>query len=316
MTKPPFLLRLLLFFINLKPMKPGIPLDKSRKMVNFFMGFSDRYFGLRTRNFYSITDASFRASEGHDIKLKIFTPVKSPSPLPVLMYFHGGGFAHGGYDIRKNFPKAIASKSNCILVSVQYRLAPEHPFPAAINDCYEATLWASKNAASFGGDGTRLAVGGESAGGTLAGTITLMARDKGAPKIASQVLLYPATEGGDTEYPSMRENAHGYMLTRALVDQYGKAYIPDRNFPSPYISLEKINLDKLPPALVITAGLDPLRDEGEAYVQRLKQAGVEVRFKRYDNMIHDFIMIMPRFLPEAKEAIDTIAEELRKAFKN
>ena len=193
-------------------------------MVTGFMSLFDRWFGLRSPNFYSVTDAAFQSVEGHEIKLTVFTPVKSAIPLPVLVYYHGGGFAHGAYDARLNFPKAIATRGNCIVVSVEYRLSPEHPFPAAINDCYEATLWVSKNAATFGGDGSQLAVGGESAGGTLAGTVAIMARDKGAPHIAHQTLLYPATDG-EHNYPSMTENANGYMLIRALIEQYGQAYL-------------------------------------------------------------------------------------------
>jgi acetyl esterase len=314
MAKIPFALRALLFFINLKPLDTSIPLNKSRPMVNKFMGLLDRLFGLRTPHFYSITDGAFQSIYGHEIKLKIFTPVKYDSPLPVWVYFHGGGFAHGAYDARLNFPKAIAVRGNCIVVSVEYRLSPEHPFPAAIDDCYEATLWISRNAASFGGDGTRLAVGGESAGGTLAGTVAIMARDKGAPKLVYQTLLYPATDG-EHNYPSMTENANGYMLTKALVEQYGNAYMAAPELLNEYAKLEGHNLQHLPPALVITCGYDPLRDEGNRYAQELKNAGVSVRHKCYDNMVHDFVVMMPRFLPEAREATDMIGEELKKAFK-
>jgi len=315
MAKIPFALRLVLFFINLKPLDPGIPLNKSRKMVTKFMRLFDRLFGLRSHNFYSVSDAAFRSAEGHEIKLKIFTPVKSASPLPIWMYFHGGGFAHGAYDARMNFPKAIAARANCIVVSVEYRLSPEHPFPAAPNDCYEATLWVSKNAASFGGDGSKIAVGGESAGGTLAGTVAIMARDKGMPTISHQTLLYPAIDG-EHRYPSMTENGKGYMLTQALVEQYGKAYMPSPGVLNEYATLQGHKLEGLPPALVITCGYDPLRDEGDLYARELTAAGVPVRHKRYDSMIHDFIVLMPRFLPEAREATDIIGEELRKAFKS
>lgn len=282
-------------------------------MVNFFMRLLDRWFGLRTPGFYALTDAAFQSTEGHEIKLKIFTPVASAKPLPVWVYFHGGGFAHGAYDARLNFPKAIAARGNCIVVSVKYRLAPEHPYPAAINDCYEATLWVSKNAAGFGGDATRIAVGGESAGATLAGTVALMARDRGAPRLLHQTLLYPATDARHN-YPSFTQNGRGYMLTQALIEQYGKAYLPSPDVLNQYSTLEGHNLQGLPPALVITCGFDPLRDEGNHYAQELKDAGVPVRHKCYDNMIHDFIVLLPRLLPEAREATGMIGEELRQAF--
>ncbi len=315
MAKLPFALRVALFFINLKPLNPNVPLEKSRRLVNKFMRLFDKWFGLRSPNFYSITDAAFQSVEGHEIKLKIFTPVKPTGPMPVWMYFHGGGFAHGAYDARLNFPKAIAARGECIVVSVEYRLSPEHPFPAGMNDCYEATLWVSKNAASFGGDGTRLAVGGESAGGNLAATVSLMARDKGTPKLLHQTLLYPATDGTN-EHPSMIENAKGYMLTSQLVKQYGDAYIGASKQLNEYASPLQLQLNNLPAALVITCGFDPLRDEGNLYAQKLASSGVPVRHKCYDNMIHDFVVMMPRLLPEGREAVDMIGEELRKAFKS
>ncbi len=283
-------------------------------MVTMFMRLLDKWLGLRTPNFYAVSDASFQAAAGHQIKLKIFAPVKSDTPLPVWMYFHGGGFAHGAYDARINFPKAIAAKANCIVVSVEYRLSPEHPFPAALNDCYEATVWVSKNAAGFGGDGTKIAVGGESAGGNLAATVSLTARDKGTPKLLYQTLLYPATDGTHV-HPSMEQNAKGYMLTRALVEQYGAAYIGNGAQLNQYASPLHLQLNNLPPAQVITCGYDPLRDEGNLYAEKLAASGVTVRHKCYDNMIHDFVVMAPRFLPEAREVIDMIAEELRKAFK-
>jgi acetyl esterase len=310
----PFALRVFLFIVNLKKPDTSIPLDKTRKFVNWFLGMMDRRMGIRTPVFHSITGKSFQSSEGHEIKLKIFTPVKTTEALPVWVYFHGGGFAHGGYDLRPNFSKAIASKANCIVVSVSYRLSPEHPFPAGLNDCYEAVLWVSKNAGEFGGDVNRIAVGGESAGGNLAATVSLLVRDKGGPKLLYQSLLYPATDG-TRQHPSLEENATGYMLTRALVEQYAAAYMPDeKSKADPYSSPLQLDLKNLPPALVITCGYDPIRDEGDLYAEKLKASGVPVLHKRYDNMIHDFVLAMPRFLPEAREATELIASELRRAF--
>lgn len=311
----PYPLKVALFFINLGGPDTSKPLVYNRKKTNWFMNRMDRYAGFRTKKFFSISDTKFKAADGHDVKLKIYTPVDSKEPLPVLVYFHGGGFAYSTYDNRPNFIKTVAAGANCMIVSVEYRLSPEHPFPAGVNDCYEATQWVAQHAAEFGGDATRLAVGGESAGGNLSTVVSMMARDKGAPKIIHQVLLYPVVDMM-SDYPSMQANGRRYMLTRALIEQFGDAYI-DRveNRTNVYASPLLGKHENLPPATVITAQYDPLVDQGNLYAEKLKAAGVPTVHKQYDNVIHDFTLMMGRWLQESRDSTQLVIDELKKAFE-
>lgn len=275
------------------------------------MHFVNRWFAIKTKQFYKIQELSFTSNAGHRIPLRIFTPAKTTGKLPIWLYIHGGGFAHGTYRSRSNFCKHIAKQVNCIVVSVEYRLAPEHPFPAAPNDCFEALQWISYNADSFGADGSRIAVGGESAGGNLSAVLCLMARDKDGPKIRHQTLLYPATDAR-LQHVSIDTNGSGYMLTKDLVTNFRNTYLPNEtDRTNPYTSPLLADLHGLPPALVITAGYDPLCDEGTAYAQRLSKAGVQVAHRHYPNMIHDFTMLLMRVLPEARNSVDVIINEIR-----
>lgn len=286
----------------------------NRKKTNWFMNRMDRYAGFRTKNFFSISDAKFRATDGHDVKLKIYKPSDTKEPLPILVYFHGGGFAYSTYDNRPNFIKAVAAQANCIVVSVEYRLSPEHPFPAGVNDCYEATQWVAAHAAEFGGDANRLAVGGESAGGNLSAAVSMMARDKGGPKIIHQILLYPAVDM-ISDYPSMMSNGKGYMLTREMIEQFGDAYVDKaENRSNVYASPLLGRHDNLPPATVVTAQYDPLVDQGNLYAGKLRAAGVPTVHKEYDNVIHDFTIMMGRWLPQSRESTQLVIDELKKAF--
>lgn len=316
MKPMPWQLRLFLSHINLFAFNPNKPLQKTRGITNWFMGFVNRWLAIKTTNFYSEEELSFTSNTGHRIPLRIFTPKKTAEKLPIWLYIHGGGFAHGTYRSRSNFCKHIAMQVNCIVVSVEYRLAPEHPFPAAPNDCFEALQWISYNADSFGGDGSRIAVGGESAGGNLSAVLCLMARDKDGPKILHQTLLYPATDAR-LQHASLETNATGYMLTKDLVKNFRNAYLPEvADRVNPYASPLLGDLHGLPPALVITAGYDPLCDEGIAYVQRLNKSGVQVTHRHYPNMIHDFTMLMMRVLPESKDSVDLIVKEITNSLHN
>ena len=306
-------LRRILFIINLTDVSKT-DLRNGRKVSNFFSRLTNFLWGYKYPDFYKVVKAAAPSPEGHEIPVKIFIPAASDQPLPVFMYYHGGGFAYGTYDTKPNFCKSIAVKANCIVVSVDYRLAPEHPFPAAINDCYHATQWVAQHIADYGGDGTRIAVGGESAGGNLAACVSVLARDKGTPAILHQTLLYPAVDMTMTE-PSIEKNGKGYMLTKPLIEKFRKAYVPDEAQRSnPYCSPTFADLKNLPPALVLTAEYDPLVDEGNKYAAKLKAAGVAVRHKQFNDTIHDFTLIMPRVLPEAIESLEMMIEELRKAF--
>lgn len=310
----PWPLKLTLFFINLGGPDTSKPLVYNRKKTNWFMNRMDRYSGFRTKNFFGISDAKFRASDGHDVKLKIYKPTDSKEPLPVLVYFHGGGFAYSTYDNRPNFIKAVAAGVNCIVVSVEYRLSPEHPFPCGVNDCYEATRWVAEHAAELGGDANRIAVGGESAGGNLSAAVSMMARDKGGPKIIHQVLLYPVVDMM-SDYPSMNVNGKGYMLTRELIEQFGYAYMHrEEDRANVYASPISGRHENLPPATVITAEYDPLVDQGKAYADKLKAAGVPVLYKDYENTIHDFTIMLGRWTAQSRHSTQLVIDELKKAF--
>ncbi len=237
----------------------------------------------------------------------------SAEPVPGLVYFHGGGWVAGSIATHDHLCRAITNASGLAVVSVDYRLAPEHPFPAAVDDAEAATAWVAANATSLGIDPARLAVGGDSAGGNLAAVVARRARDRGGPPLAFQLLLYPATDA-DLNSSSYLENAEGYFLTRAAMAWYWDHYIPDpaRRLEPDASPLRADDLSGLPPALVITAGYDPLRDEAESYARRLAQAGVAVRHSPYPGMIHGFLR-RHSAMDQGKAALAEIAEALQSA---
>jgi acetyl esterase len=252
------------------------------------------------------------------IPIRIYTPTVSEisGPLPLLIYFHGGGWVLSNLDTHDSLCRKIANRARCLLISVDYRLAPEHKFPAAVEDCYAATLWAAEHAAEINGDAQRIAVGGDSVGGNLATVVALMARDRGTPPLIYQVLIYPVADYHTPGHPSYFELAEGYNLTRKDMIWFWRCYLRDEQDASnPYaVPMRAETLKGLPPAFVITAEYDPLRDEGEAYAQRLYQDGVPVALKRYQGMIHGFVN-MSGVLDQGKQAIEEIAAVLRQAFK-
>jgi acetyl esterase len=256
---------------------------------------------------YNIADRQISNS----IPIRIYTP-SAQKNLPILVYFHGGGFSSGGLDTHDTPLRALANRSGCIVVSVAYRLAPEHPFPAGIEDAYTATKWVSENAKSLGGDPARVAVGGDSAGGTIATVVTQMARDRQSPPIAYQVLIYPNTDATMSS-ASWRElgNKEYVLTTQGTTENYAR-YIPEGvDREQPYISpLKSSDLSNLPPAFILTAEFDPLRDEGEAYAERLRQADVTVKVTRYPGMIHGFFQ-MGGVIDRGNAAIEDVAEALR-----
>lgn len=251
---------------------------------------------------------------GSDIPVRVYVPA-GEGPLPVLVWYHGGGWVIGDLDSADGPCRALANRAGCIVVSVDYRLAPEHPFPAAVDDAYAAAAWAAEKIADLGGDASRLAVGGDSAGGNLAAVVAQLARSRGGPAIAFQLLVYPATNHGD-DSPSMRENADGPLLTRAWMDWFFDHYLTD---PSdgldPRVSPARAeDLTGLPPALVITAEFDPLRDQGAAYARRLQEAGVQAEHVPYDGMIHGFFQ-MAGVLDAGRDALDRAGAALRAALR-
>jgi len=233
--------------------------------------------------------------------------------LPVLVYVHGGGWVRGDLDTHDGLCRLLAEAADCVVVSVDYRRAPEHPFPTPVHDAYAATEWAAAYAGIVGGDGDRIAVGGDSAGGNLAAAVTLLARERDGPEISHQVLLYPVTDYAfDTD--SYAENAEGYLLSRASMRWYWARYLDDEvDGANPYASpLRAPDLSGLPSATVVTAGYDPLRDEGAAYADRLREAGVPVTHANYPGMVHVFASFPD--LDRAADARETVAGDLDAAF--
>ena len=256
-----------------------------------------------------ISDLTIPA-DGRELPARAYVP-GGEGPFPTVAFFHGGGFVLGSLDGYDNFCRLLAERSDCLVVSVDYRLAPEHPWPAALEDAYAATNWLASNAGKFSGDGDRLAVVGDSAGGNLAATVSLLARERGMPAIDGQILLYPATAYLEP-MDSRAENASGYFLTAEdllwFLDQYIENELDAYNplaFP-----LAARDLTDLPPAFVMTNGFDPLRDEGIAYADRLREADVAVEHTNYESMIHGFLN-MEGIVDRAYDGIDEIAAYLR-----
>ena len=261
----------------------------------------------------SVEDRTLRGPGG-DLRVRIYAPF-GDGPFPVLMYFHGGGWVIGDIESSDGLCRILTNAAGCIVVSVDYRLAPEHPFPAAADDAYHATLWTATHAASFGGDPSHIAVCGDSAGGNLAAVVAQIARDRGKPAICFQLLIYPVTDAA-CNTPSYSENAEGYFLTREAMQWFWNHYVQKEvDHSHPYASpLRASNLARLPAALVITAEFDPLRDEGESYAERMRAAGTPVQLTRYDGMIHGFFA-MSAIIDQGKKAIQQSAAALRTAFK-
>jgi acetyl esterase len=227
-----------------------------------------------------------------------------------LVYFHGGGWVLGDLDSHDVVCRRIAKASGVAVISVDYRMGPEHKFPAAVDDAIASTGWIAAHAARLGIDARRIAVGGDSAGGNLATVTAIDARDSHGPEIAAQILIYPATDFSMTQ-ESHRLFSEGYFLTRPLMTYFQNHYLTEADKAdwraSPILMQD---LSRLPPALIITAGFDPLRDEGEDYARRLIEAGVFTAVKRYPGEIHGFIT-MGRLIPQAAEAVADIAAFLR-----
>ncbi|MYH68007.1 MAG: alpha/beta hydrolase, partial [Dehalococcoidia bacterium] len=247
-----------------------------------------------------------------DIPVRIYRPTEAGNHS-LLVWYHGGGWVIGDLDGADVTCRELAAKSGSVVVSVDYRLAPEHRYPAAHEDCYAATVWAAENAAELGADASKLAVGGDSAGGNLAAVVSLRARDEDGPAIRFQLLVYPVTDH-DYGTDSYRDNADGYLLTRDGMEWFWNHYLgPDGDGSHPHASpLRAEDLSGLPPAHVITAEYDPLRDEGEAYAKRLQEAGVDVTQTRYAGQIHAFYG-MHGVLDDATNAADESAEKLKAA---
>jgi acetyl esterase len=260
---------------------------------------------------FQITDETIKVSGDGAIVLRIYKPTDADL-LPLLLYFHGGGFVVGDLDSHDSTCRRLAKQNKCVVVAVDYRLAPEYPFPIPCEDCYEATVWAVRNASILGINPGQVAVMGDSAGGNLATVVTMMASDRGGPTISCQVLIYPTTDASKS-MPSIESLKDGYLLTKEMIHWFSRNYCGhEENLRQSYLSpLYAIDLKNLPPALVITAEFDPLKDEGEAYARKLKENGNHVVFNEYSGMIHVFFQ-MPKFLPEARMAEAQVSSFLQK----
>jgi len=249
------------------------------------------------------------------IALRLYRPTRrsdDPAPTPVLVYFHGGGWTIGDLDTHDVLCRQLAEGSRCAVVSVDYRMGPEHPFPAAVDDCLAATRYVSTHAKELLVDPRRIAVGGDSAGGNLAAVVSLIARDAGAPKICFQLLIYPATDARAT-HPSHQRNGEGYLLTKHTIKYFMDHYQPAGSDWRASPLLAK-SLASLPPAYLLTAGFDPLVDEGKEYAERLAKEGNEVAYREYSDMVHGFITF-GGVVDTANEAVAECCAKLRNAFE-
>jgi acetyl esterase len=251
-----------------------------------------------------------------DVPVRLYSPVAAGSEaLPVLLYFHGGGFVIGDLDTHDGLCRMFANEAGCRVVAVHYHLSPEQKFPTAVDDAFAALTWLEANATRLGIDANRIAVGGDSAGGALAAVVAQMARNKVAPNVAFQMLLFPVTQiGGDTS--SLQEFAVGYFLEKRTLDWFFGHYLAaGADVSDPRISpLRAGDFSNLPPAYIMLGGFDPLHDEGAQYAEKLKAARVPVTVADYHDMVHCFIYLQT-VLPQAREAVEGAARALRTAFE-
>ncbi|WP_068471382.1 alpha/beta hydrolase [Candidatus Protochlamydia phocaeensis] len=246
------------------------------------------------------------------IPARLYFP-KGNGPYPVYISFEGGGWIAGSLDSNDNLSREICHRSGCLVVSVEYRKAPEYPFPKPLEDCYAAAVWIAQHIAEFNGDPQKLAIGGDSAGGNLAAAVTLLARDRRGPSFRCQVLIYPATNY-DFDTLSYYENAQGYFLTRDAMKQFWAFYLKGANGKDPRASPLQADLGRLPPALILVAHFDPLRDDGLAYAHQLKTFDVPTVVYTYPT-IHGFVSFANR-LSLGRKGINDIAQYLQQQLRS
>jgi acetyl esterase len=294
----PHIAPLLQLLDTVPPMHAGSPQEAREAFRKLFVG------GRRPDQVVPVGSVEKIAIPGvaGDLAARVYRPEAS-GPVPTVVLFHGGGWVVGDLDTHDNVARSICRDCSAIVVSVDYRLAPEEPFPAALDDALAATRWVASQLDGLGGD-ERLAVAGDSAGGNLAAVVAQQLRDDGGPALVGQFLVYPATDMAGA-YDSRRQNGRGYFLDLPTMRWFTKHYAPDPDLHTdPRLSpLRHTDLFGLPPAVVVTAEYDPLRDEGEAYAAALADAGVSVVLRRFDEMVHGFID-MGSFSPGAQAAVD------------
>ena len=261
---------------------------------------------------HAVEDRVVAGPDG-DMPVRIYRPIETADPMPVLVYFHGGGFTIGSIQTADPMSRFLARDASCIVVSVGFRLAPEHPFPAPLDDCWAALEWVAANAETFGGDPARLAVGGDASGGTYAAVCALLARDRGAPALRLQLLLSPCTEFAD-KYPSRIEFADDRLIPGEMVDRLMDAYAPDGVDRTDWRLSPVRHPDPSggAPAYVLASEYDFLRDEERAYAERLEAAGVPVAFECWPGTVHNFFSMYDH-LAIARRAMGEAAAALRRA---
>jgi acetyl esterase len=268
---------------------------------------------IKPKPVHAVVDRSILGPEA-EIPIRIFTPRASGDALPVVVWLHGGGHVVGSLDSYDALCRQMALSADCIVVSIGYRLAPEHKFPAGVVDSFAALQWSAAHAIDFGGDARRVAIGGDSAGANLAAVCAILARDAGAPALRFQLLVYPRT-APDEEFKSHHDFAEGYMLTRKTIlwfhDHYRASPEDRRDFR--YAPLICPDLSRLPPALVIIGEFDPLRDDAIAYARRLEEAGNDVELADYPGMVHPFFS-MGGAIDAGRAAMEQACQALRRAF--
>lgn len=269
--------------------------------------------GLRRPEVASVVNRDMQGPAG-SLPLRIYTPF-GEGPFPLMVFFHGSGFVVCSLDTHDGMCRNLCAGARCVVISVDYRLAPEHKFPAAPDDCLAATRWVAANAAALRGDGGRIMLAGDSAGGNLAAVTALRVRDEGGPPLAGQLLIYPVADYYDAATPSMTQNAEGYGLTRDGMIWFWNHYLrAPEDGAHPHASPSRAaSLAGLPPALVVTAEYDPLRDEGEYYARALHAAGVPVEARRWDGMNHGFFFF-PGIVDKATQAMDEACLWARRRF--
>jgi len=298
-----------------KPVELQTPAEargERAEMVAQFVPMTE-YAGVR------VEDRAILAPDGagrREIGVRVYRPATGEGPWPVVVFFHGGGWVVCTLETHDPFCRALSAEAGVMVVSVDYRLAPEHKFPAGVEDCLAATEWVLAHTGELGADGSRVFVAGDSAGGTIAAVVALLLRDKGVTGVAGQILLYPVTAHYDPPTASYLEMAEGYGLTRKGMMWFWDHYLKDRSEAADFRAapLRAASLRGLPRAFVVTAEYDVLRDEGQAYAKRLEGAGVEVTQVFAEGMNHGFACAMNEFpfLPQAKDVLRKVAEWIAK----
>jgi len=309
-----------------------VPLDPQARnlidLINQAGGFSltpesdpqqlrDLYAGLTVPVTVAVDRVEDRTIPGPagEIPVRIYRP-EGADPKPIVVYYHGGGWVIGSLETHDDGCRALANAVDAVVVSVDYRLAPEHPFPAPLDDAQAALGWVAEHAEELGGDASRIAVAGDSAGGNLAAVVAQLARDGGGPALCFQLLIYPVTDH-EFDSVSMHDNAEGYFLTRDAMRWFYSHYLDEPSVGAdPRVSpIRADDLSGLPPAFVITAEYDPLRDQGTAYAAAMRDAGTPVEAKTYAGMFHGFLS-MVEYIDSGKVAFDDAVAALRAAFRS